>query len=136
MVSAMGFWFEFDPTNKILLGRFSGRLTDHSLAEYYSAIRTYSRATDAQAGIFDLSHVTEFAVSTEHARNLANQEPAMPDSSRRPSILVAPALLGQGLARIFQITGAQKRPLLQIAKNVDDACVALGVKSPHFEPLE
>jgi len=136
MVSAMGFWFEFDPTSKILLGRFSGRLTDHSLAEYYSAVRKYSRATDARAGIFDLSHVTEFAVSTEHARDLANQEPAMPDSSRRPSILVAPTLLGQGLARIFQITGAQTRPLLQIAKNVDEAFAALGIRSPHFEPLE
>lgn len=132
----MGFWFEFDPTNKILLGRFSGRLTDHSLAEYYSAVRTYSRATDARAGIFDLSQVTEFAISTEHARNLGNQEPAMPDASRRPSILVTPTLHGQGLARIFQITGAQKRPLLKIAKNMDEAFAALGVKSPHFEPLE
>jgi hypothetical protein len=136
MVPAMGFWFEFDPTNKILLGRFSGLLTDHSLAEYYSAIRKYSRATDARAGIFDLSHVTEVAISTEDARNLANQEPAMQDSSRRPSILVTPTLLGQGLARIFQITGAQKRPLLQIAKNVDEAFEALGVKSPRFDPLE
>ncbi len=132
----MGFSFEFDPTNKILLGRFSGRLTDHSLAEYYSAIRTYSSATDARAGIFDLSHVTEFAISTEHARKLANQEPAMLDASTRPSIVIAPTLLGQGLARIFQITGAQKRPLLQITKNVNEAFAALGLKSPHFEPLE
>ncbi len=57
----MGFWFEFDPTNKILLGRFAGRLTDHSLSEYYSAVRKYARATDARAGIFDLSLVTEIA---------------------------------------------------------------------------
>lgn len=132
----MGFWFEFDPTNKILLGRFAGRLTDHSLAEYYSAVRRYARATDARAGIFDLSLVTELAISTEHARNLAQQEPAMPDSSRRPSIVVSPTLPGQSLARVFQIAGASTRPLLQIAKSMDEAFAALGVKSPHFEPLE
>jgi hypothetical protein len=136
MVPAMGFWFEFDPRNKILLGRFAGRLTDQSLAEFYSAVRKYSRATDARAGIFDLSHVTEVAICTEHARNLAHQEPAMPDTSRRPSILVAPTLLGQGLARIFQIAGASTRPLLQIAKTMDEAFASLGVESPHFEPLE
>jgi hypothetical protein len=132
----MAFSFEFDPTNKILLGRFAGRLTDQSLAEYYSAVRRYSRTTDARAGIFDLSHVTEVAISTEHARNLAQQEPAMPETSRRPSILVAPTLQGQGLARVFQISGASTRPLLQIAKTVDEAFAALGVRSPHFEPLE
>ena len=132
----MGFWFEFNPRNKILLGRFAGRLTDQSLAEFYSAIRKYSRATDARAGIFDLSHVTEVAISTEPARNLAHQEPAMPDTSSRPSILVAPTLLGQGLARIFQIAGASTRPLLRIAKTMDEAFASLGVESPHFEPLE
>lgn len=132
----MGFWFEFDPVNKILLGRFAGRLTEESLAEYYAAVRRYSIATDASAGVFDLSHVTEVAISTDHARDLAGQEPAMPDAFRRPSILVAPTLLGSGLARIFQIAGSPTRPLLQISKSVDEAFTALGVQSPRFEPLE
>jgi hypothetical protein len=132
----MGFWFEFDPTNKILLGRFAGRLTDHSLAEYYSAVRRHAKATDARAGIFDLSLVTEIAISTKHARNLAQQEPAMPEASRRPSIIVAPTLPGQGLARVFQISGASTRPLLHVAKSMDEAFAMLGLKSPHFEPFE
>ena len=132
----MGFWFEFDPANKILLGRFAGRLTDEALAEYYGAIRKNSIATAAKAGIFDLSHVTEVAVSTAHIRNLAHQEPAMPDPFRRPSILVVPTLHGSGLARIFQVAGAATRPLLKIVPTMDDAFAALGVRSPHFEPLE
>jgi hypothetical protein len=45
-------------------------------------------------------------------------------------------LLGQGLARIFQIAGASTRPLLQIAKTMDEAFASLGVESPRFEPLE
>ena len=50
-----------------------GWLTDESLAESYRAIRKYATATDARVGIWDLSSVTEFAVSTEFKRQLANK---------------------------------------------------------------
>jgi len=136
MVATMGFWFEFDPANKILLGRFTGRLTEEALTEYYAAVREYSTATDAGAGIFDLSKVTEVAISTERIRDLAYQKPAMPDALTRPSILVVPTLLGSGLARIFQIAGATTRPLLQIVQTLDEAFAVLGVQSPTFQPLE
>ncbi len=79
--------FEFDAVNKILLARPEGRLTDESFAEVYGAIRKYSTATDARAGIFDLSSVTEFAISAETVRRLARQEPAMPDATARPRII-------------------------------------------------
>jgi len=35
----MGFRFEFDPVNKILLALSEGRLTDETLGELYVAIR-------------------------------------------------------------------------------------------------
>jgi hypothetical protein len=56
----MAFRFEFDPLNKILLGRFEGRLTNESAAEFYGAVRKFVTMTDASAGIWDLSSVTEF----------------------------------------------------------------------------
>jgi hypothetical protein len=71
----MGFRFEFDPTNRILLVRVEGRLSDELLAECYGAIRKYSTSTDARAGIFDLSSVTEFALSADFIRQLAKEEP-------------------------------------------------------------
>jgi len=132
----MGYRVEFDPANKILLARFEGRLTDELLAEYYRAIRRYSIATDASAGIMDLSSVTEFAVSTELIRQLANQEPAMPDASTRPRFIVTPNTLGFGLARMFQIMGEPARPLLKVVRTLDDALTELGIQSPHFERLE
>ena len=61
----MGFRFEFDQVNKILLLRVEGRLTDELLAEYYAAIGKYSTATDARTGIWDLSSITEFAVTSD-----------------------------------------------------------------------
>ena len=87
---SMGFRFEFDSVNKILLLRFEGRLTDELLTELYWTVRRYSTATDASAGIWDLSPVTEFAVSPECIRDMANREPAMPDATRRPRFIVAP----------------------------------------------
>jgi hypothetical protein len=50
----MAFRFEFDSVNKILLGRFEGKLTDESLAEFLRAIREYSTATDAKHD--DINH--------------------------------------------------------------------------------
>ncbi len=132
----MGFRFEFDAANKILLGRFEGRLTEESVAEFYGAIRKYSTATDARAGIWDFSTVTEFAASSESIRGLARREPAMPDATRRPRFIVAPATFLFGISRMFQISGESTRPLLTVVRTIDEALAALGVQTPHFEPLE
>jgi hypothetical protein len=98
----MGFRFEFDPENKILLARFEGKLTDELLAEFYQVARKYSTATDARAGITDFSAVTEFAISSAVIRQLARQEPAMPDATTRPRIIVVPQTHAFGLARSFR----------------------------------
>jgi len=132
----MGYRFEFDPVNKILLGRVEGRFTEELAAEFYAAIRKYSIATDADAGIFDYSSVTEILISSDFVRRLAQSEPAMPDATRRPRFHVAPMTVGFGLSRMFQILGEGTRPLLKVVHTVDEALVELGVQSPHFEPLE
>ena len=131
----MGHRFEFDAENKILLVRPEGRLTDEALLEVYAWIAKYSAATDARAGIFDFSLVTEFAASSDAIRNLARQEPAMPDAVHRPRVLVAPSTHVFGIARMFQIVGEHKRPSLTVVRTLDEAFAALGVQSPHFEPL-
>lgn len=130
------FWFEFDALNKILLLRVEGRLTTEYLTECYWAIRKYSTETDSSAGIWDLSSVTEFAVSPEFLRDLAYREPAMPDATRRPRFFVAPAGFGLGISRLYEIAARPMNPLLKIVVSVDEALTELGVQSPHFEPLD
>src|SRR5208282_4925205 len=132
----MAYRFEFDPMNKILMGRFEGRITEELGTEFYGAIRKYSVATDASAGIFDFSSVTQIAVSSDFVRHLAQSEPAMPDVTRRPSFFVAPMTAGFGLSCMFQILGEATRPLLKVVRSVDEALADLGVQSPHFKPLE
>jgi hypothetical protein len=132
----MAFRFEFDSVDKILLGRFVGRLTDESAAEFYAAIRKYSTATDANAGIWDLSSVTEFAVSSEFMHKLARSDPAMPDVAQRPRFIVVSDTVGFGIMRIFEIVRGPSGPLLLVVHTLDSAFDALGVQSPQFEPLE
>jgi len=132
----MALRFEFDSVNKILLGRFEGRLTEESAAEIYEAVRKYSTATDASAGIWDFSSVTKFELSSEFIRELAKREPAMPNATKRPRFIVVPNTFGFGLMRMFQIMGERTRPALKVVYTLDEAFADLGVQSPHFESLE
>lgn len=129
----MGCRVEFDPVNKILLLRLEGQLTDELLAEFYLAAQKYWAATDAKMGIADYSSVTEVAASTEFIRELANREPVEPE---RPRVVVAPTALLFGLSRMVQAMADRTRPKLQVVHTLDEAYAALGVQSPHFEPLE
>ena len=80
--------------------------------------------------------MTEFPVSSLRIRELASYEPAMPDASRRPRVIVAPSTAGYGLARVFQLAGAKDRPLLQAVRTMEEALAALGVEAARFEALE
>ncbi|MGB8065654.1 MAG: hypothetical protein WCF26_27465 [Candidatus Sulfotelmatobacter sp.] len=132
----MEYRFEFDAENKILLMRVEGRLTDESLAALYQEALARWAATDASAGISDYSSVTEWAVSAAFIRKLADYDPVETDPTRRPRIIVAPATVGFGLSRMFQIAGGARRPHLTVVRTLDEAFAALGVHSPHFKPLE
>ncbi len=129
------FRFEFDVVNKILLLRLEGRLTEELATELFKAIRMYAVATDASAGIWDMSSVTEFSLSSDFIRDLAGREPAMPNTFR-PRFIVVPKTFAFGLARMFALLGKRRNPLLHVVHTLDEALAALGVRSPHFEPLE
>ena len=130
------FRFEFDWTNRVLLARFEGQLTDELLGDSYRSIRKYSLLTDALLGIWDVSAVDEFAISSSFILALAEQEPAMPNAFTRPRVIVAPSQAGFGLGRMFQIAGEDKRPLLSVVRTMDEALTVIGIPSPHFELLD
>jgi hypothetical protein len=132
----MEFRFEIDPGNKILLVRVEGRLTDELLGEIYRAVRTHSRAIDIRAGIIDFSPVHDWALSSSFLRELAKREPAMADAARRRLIIVSPATVGFGLARMFQMLGESTRPLLEVVRTLEEALAALGAEAAKFKPLE
>jgi hypothetical protein len=133
LLPIMGCRVEFDSVNKILLLRVEGRLTDELLAEFYEAAQKYWAATDAKMGIADYSSVTEVVASTEFLRQLVDRKPV---AAERPRIIVAPSAILFGLSRMVQITSERTRPLVKVVHSLDEAFAALGVQSPHFDPLE
>lgn len=130
------FRFEFDPRNKILLLRFEGRLTDESLSEIHRTARIHWAATGARAGIGDYTSATEFPLSAELVRTLARQGAPMPEPTEHPHFIVMPNTTGYGLARMYQIIGELRQPLVHVVRSLDEALAALGVQSSHFESLE
>jgi|HubBroStandDraft_3_1064219.scaffolds.fasta_scaffold538654_1 hypothetical protein len=123
---------EFDAANEILATRLEGRVTEESTLELYQTIRKYMAATGARAVITDYTNATEIAISSGSIRSLASRKPP----TTRPRILVLPQTYSYGLGRMYGLLQEPTNPLLQVVHTIDEAFAALGVRSPHFEPLE
>ncbi len=59
----------------------------------------------------------------------------MPDATRRPRFFVAPAMLGLGISRMFDMAVELENPLFKIVLSIGEALAALDVQFPQFEPL-
>jgi hypothetical protein len=132
----MGYRYEFDPANKILLLRFEGRLTDESLAEIHRIARIHWAATGARAGIGDYSSVNEFPLSAELVRTLARQGAPMPEPTENPHFIIMPSTTGYGLARHVSDRRRAYPAAGECRTHRGRGAAALGVQSSHFEPLE
>jgi hypothetical protein len=130
----MPYYFEFDPKNRILRGRFEGRVTDVLLKQYYGIAGGYFERTAARAGITDLSEVTSFEVSPQLIRELASSPPAILDQEF-PRFIVAASPPIFGTARMFELAGQDTRPNLHVVRTMKEVCVILGVLDPKFEPI-
>ncbi len=130
----MPYYFEFDPENRILRGRFEGPVTDELLKEYYGLAGKYFARTDARAGITDLSAVTSLDVTPQTIRDLASMPPAILDTEF-PRFIVAASPPIFGMARMFELAGQATRPNLHVVRSMKEVCVILGVAEAKFEPI-
>jgi hypothetical protein len=112
-----------------------GRLSEESLGSLNRAGEKYFAATKPRAEIIDCSGVTEFAISSERIRQLAQQK-LMPDAANRQRVIIVPTVHAFGLARMYQITSERNRPLTTVVRTMKEALTALNITSPHFEPLD
>jgi anti-anti-sigma regulatory factor len=134
--SDMGSRYEFDKDHQVLLVSLDGRLSEDSLGSLTRAAEKYWAATKPRAEIIDCSGVTEFAISSDRIRQLAKRQQLMPEAADLPRVIVVPETHAYGLARMYQIVAEQKRPLVTVVRSMDAALAALGITSPHFEPLD
>lgn len=129
----MGLQFQFDVSNRILLVRLDGELTNEAAINCYEAVETYAVGMNISAGIVDLSAVTGFPVSAELLRQLARRQPKVPGDVVR--IIVAPHIVAYGLLRMFQLVADRHRPNLHVVRDMEHALKLLHVQSPEFHSL-
>lgn len=130
----MSYHIDFDPTNRILRARFEGRVTDDELQEVYRFGQGYVTRFDPLSGVTDFSGVTAVAFSSQTMRDLARSKPIMPDPSR-PVVFVAPSPDLFGMARMFELEGAETRPNLHVVRTAEEAYNVLNVRDPRFAPV-
>jgi hypothetical protein len=130
----MSYQFDFDPANRILRCRFTGRVTDDELRQYYADAAKYISQTDALGGLTDFSRAVSVEVTPDTVRALANLPPVIADSSRVRCI-VAPSDKVFGLARMFELQGGHARVNLHVVRTMKEALAILGVPEPKFQAL-
>jgi hypothetical protein len=131
----VGFGFEFDSGNSILITRMDGDLTDDLVREADVGMRKHLRERNPLIHIVDCSSVVKFSMSAESVRYLARREPALKGVNCR-RFLVMPSTAGFGMARMFQIAGNPHYDEVTIVRFLDEAFAALAIECPNFKPLE
>jgi hypothetical protein len=127
----MGYFFEFDPVNKILRCCRSARVTDDLIFEVYSEAQKVLESRGPCRGIDDLSAVTEFAASSDTINKLADKSAF---SVIELLVIVAPQAHLYGLSRMYSIlTEATRR--VQVVRTMEEAYSLLGVSSPQFSRI-
>ena len=131
----MGFRFEFDPVNSILLTRMEGELTDDLVREADVGIRKHLSERNPLVHIVECSSVTKFSMSAESVRYLARREPALKGVNCR-RFFVMPSTVGFGMARMFQIAGDPHYDSVTIVRSLDEVRQMLNVGPFQFGALE
>ena len=131
----MGFRFEFDPVNSILLTRMEGELTDDLVREADVGIRKHLSERNPLVHIVECSSVTKFSMSAESVRYLARREPALKGVNCR-RFFVMPSTVGFGMARMFQIAGDPHYDSVTIVRSLDEVPPMLNGGAPQFKPLD
>jgi len=131
----MGFRFEFDPANKILITRIEGELTDDLIREVDAGMRKRLLQQVPRVHVVECSSVVRFSMSSESVHQLARREPALQGNSCR-RFFVMPSTVGFGIARMFQIAGEPYYDSMMILRSLDEVFSTLAIEQTHFEPLE
>ena len=124
----MEYSFEFDAVNNIFRCSRKGRVTDALIFEAYSAAQKLLESRSDCRGIDDYSAVTEFAVSTDTIKAIAENSRS---SVLKELVIVAPQVHIYGLARMYSILTETNRRVHTV-HTMEEAYSLLGVSSPSF----
>jgi len=131
----MNYEFDYDHRLRLLKMTFRGELDEKQLVAAVQQLREVISELAPEKSLADFSPVTSLHVPSGTVSSLAHLRPAYP--AHVPKVIVAPQDHLFGLARMFQIVGAEARPNLHVVRTMAEACKLLGIEEePQFERLK
>jgi hypothetical protein len=131
----MAYHFDFEPTHRLLRGRFEGSVDDEELAAFCKEAGQKIALTDPLCELTDFTEVTRFKTTPEQIRWLAKTGHSLPDPTR-PRVIVAPDDLVFGTARMYEMEGEGSRPHVYVVRTLKEALAIFNITDePHYEPI-
>lgn len=125
---------EFDDGLKLLRGTYSGVLDDALLIYGTQTLVKFANQLHPRHVITDLSPAS-FKVGAETVRQLASRP--LPSLRGIVRVIVAASDLAFGMARMFEITGAETRGKMHVVRTMQQAYDLLEIKGePNFKKLK
>ena len=119
--------------HQVVLVRFSGILTREDFTALDRAFDALSLRGGGLRSIVDLSGVDVFEVSADFLRQRAQRLATLGSAEK---VFVAPRSDQFGISRMFSTSrSAFGHAGPTIVRTMEEACTALDMKSPEFEPL-
>ena len=127
----MPYYLEFDKDNKVLCTTFEGR---YSFADFLSSGEATHRHTlekNPVAGIWDISEVTHFDISSVDIYKLADTFSIYPLGVSRFVVVSSDYVYGR--LRMWQGLSEKNRPELQVVRTREEAYQMLGLQGMKLE---
>jgi hypothetical protein len=117
-----------DLNNKLVITTYSGEVTDADVARQVSELLRHGPYQADYRAITDFTRVTQFDISTNKIRSVADTESPLANAKR---VMVAPSDVAYGTSRMFQALAAQTRPNIVVVRTLEEAYAALGIAWPE-----
>lgn len=107
-----------------MVTKYIGTLTYRTVLEQWDEVRSHPDFDPTFSYLTDLSELTEYAITTEEARDLAKLNDPFSPGSRR--IVVATTDFVFGMVRMYQMSGVS-HPNLTVVRSLEAARSLLGL---------
>src|SRR5437016_8372357 len=104
-------------SKKLVITTYAGEVTDADVALQITQINTHAPYDDGYCVITDFTQVTQFNISSQEIRSVADTESPLGEAKR---VMVAPSDVAYGTSRMFQALASQTRPNIAVVRTLKE----------------
>jgi len=115
---------DVDRDRKLVVTSYSGEVNDADVARQIAEIKCNAPYDAEYSAITDFTAVTQFNISLDQIRRVAETESPLSKSKR---VMVAPSDVAYGTSRMFQTLASNTRPHITVVRALAEAYQVLGI---------